>query len=1053
MLALRSLLLVLAFGLTAAPRASQEPERQPTLLPFELRTQGEREPLGLDARRARLTWQLAPTDPSLRDLRQAGYRLIVARSLESLLGDVGDLLDTGVLASATQEHTLDLAGLPPFTHLWWKVRVTDQDGADSPWSAPAHLARGPGQVDWLGQWIGHDAPLAARRREPDLEGARWIGAAGAAPEFILRTHFELARLDGLRAGILFAAADEHELFVNGTSIARGALAADAPRAAQLARAGQELVVGTNRIELRVRRTAAAPAAILKVVLEDSEGARSVPSDAQWETAPGADGPWTPARVLTESEIEALGPVQLPSVFLPPPRLLRTDFETPTKPVRATLHASALGLYSLELNGLRVGQDWFAPGWTDYTQRVPYRSYDVTHLVAQGPNAVGAVLADGWYAGFLGKQGRREAYGARTRLLLQLELEYPDGTRQSVTSGPDWRASTGPWLEADLYMGERFDARGVIFNWSNPGFPAEGWVPVDVGREGEFALTAHDGQPIELLTELTPVAITRDPAGRWIFDLGQNIAGVVRLDVEAPAGTNVLLRFGERLDERGALFRKNLGWARAADLYICRGGGREVWTPRFTYHGFRYVEVSGLPAPPTPQTITGLVLTSAIDDAGTFECSDATINQLVELARWTLRANSMDIPTDCPQRGERLGWLGDAQLFAPSALWLADVARLYTKWCRDLAEAQRPDGSFPSIAPAWDIVASGGPGWDEAAALVPAELLARTGERRAADLLAEGAARMLRARSEHGPDWLGAIAAPYGDWNAREATPARVLALAYQVKALQALAELEGGVSAPFTSWQEAHPALAALARQELETPTGEPRHSTQTALALALNLELVPPHLHARFGAALVADLAAQGMTTGFLGTNELFPALSSLGRTDLGLELLRAREFPGYGSLLERGATTLWERMDGWTSEHGVANGGLTSFNHTPFGTYVAWLFEHVAGIRPAAPGFASISFEPEPTRALEWAEARHLSVRGEIALRWEWDGPALLISVLVPPSTDARLRVPGASAERLRESGRPLAEVEGLKGLAQVGEWTLIALGSGQYQFRLDP
>lgn len=1043
----RTLLLALLLGLLATPAAGQQPARGPTLVPLELRTEGEREPLGLDTRAPRLTWQLAPTDPALRNLRQAGYRVLVARSLEALARDEGDVLDTGVLASAAQEHTLALGPLPPFTHLWWKLRVTDQDGADSPWSAPARFALGPGQDDWRGAWIGHDAPLAAQRREPDLEGARWLGAEGGARELVLRTDFELASLDGLRAGILFAAADEHELSVNGSSIARGAQAADAPRTAQLARAGKELVVGTNRVELRVRRATGAAAAILKVVLEDAAGPRSVPSSAAWQVAPSADGPWSAARELAAAEVEALGPVQLPSVFLPPPRLLRTEFETPARPLRATLHASALGTFSLELNGMRVGQDWFAPGWTDFTQRVTYRSYDVTHLVALGPNALGAVLADGWYAGFLGKQGRRENYGSRTRLLLQLELEYVDGTRQTVTSNPDWRASTGPWLEADLYMGERFDARRVAFDWSRPGFAAEGWVPVDVGHEGEFALTAHGGQPIELLTELTPVAITRDPAGRWIFDLGQNMAGVARLDVEAPAGTNVLLRFGERLDERGALYRKNLGWARAADLYVCRGGGREVWTPRFTYHGFRYVEVSGLPAPPTPQTITGLVLTSAIDDVGAFACSDETINRLVELAHWTLRANSMDVPTDCPQRGERLGWLGDAQLFAPSALWLADVTRLYAKWCRDLAEAQRPDGSFPSIAPAWDIVASGGPGWDEAAALLPLELFTRTGDRRALERLAGGAARMLGARRVLEPGALDAVAVPYGDWNGREPTAARVLALAYHAKALQALSESATGSAAPQPA------ALAALAQQELLTPAGEPRHRTQTALALALNSGLVPPHLRARFGDALVADLAAKGMTTGFLGTSELFPALSSLGRTDLGIELLRAREFPGFGSLLERGATTLWERMDGWTPEHGLANGGLTSFNHTPFGTYVAWLFEHVAGLRPAAPGFAALAFEPEPTRALEWAEARHLSVRGELALRWEWDGDALLVTVLVPPNTEGTLRLPRAAPERLQESGRPLAEARGITGLAQVADWTVIGLGSGEYHFRLAP
>ncbi|MEQ1892429.1 MAG: family 78 glycoside hydrolase catalytic domain, partial [Planctomycetota bacterium] len=513
----------------------------------------------------------------------------------------------------------------------------------------------------------------------------------------------------------------------------------------------------------------------------------------------------------------------------------------------------------------------------------------------------------------------------------------------------------------------------------------------------------------------------------------------------------LLRFGERLEPDGSLFRRNLGLARSADLYICRGGARELWTPRFTYHGFRYVELSGLPFEPTKQTLTGLALSAATRDVGAFACSDETINQLVELARWSLRSNSMDVPTDCPQRGERLGWLGDAQLFAPSALWLADVGRLYTKWCRDLGDAQRPDGSFPAIAPAWDIVASGGPGWDEAGVLVPALLYERL-EHVDRIRWIEETLKSFRSFSSYLEKSAPARSVPYGDWNARDpGTPPELLALAYEVKARVAMAAGYPPRSSELIA--EGLSELRAAFQRDWILPDGEPRATSQTALALALNTDLVPEHLRARFGARLVADLAEKGLTTGFLGTAELFPALSSLGRTDLAIELLRAPAVPGYGSLVARGATTLWERMDGWTEEHGVANGGMTSFNHTPFGSYVAWLFEHVAGIKPASPGFATIAFEPEPTRALAWAEARHLSPRGELALRWEWQGDALFVTVLVPPNTDATLRLPGTSAERLRESERPLAEAVDVKLLALGPGGLLLGLVSGEYYFRLTP
>lgn len=1055
--------LALAFALLLGA-SPQEPAPAPSLVVTELRTDGAPEPLAVTSERPRLAWQLAALDPARRGLRQSAYHLLVARSLDLLARDEGDVLDTGKVR-ASDPFAVVYEGwnsVQPFTHLWWKVRVFDQDDVPSPWSAPAHFARGPEQDDWFAQWIGHDAPLAAKRREPDLAGASWITAGPGVPELWVRATFQFPATKGLKAGVLVAAADEYELFVNGASVGRGQWNERA-RTAELYRLVAQLRPGTNVLAAHVRRTKGWPAALCaKVVLVEEDGtSREIVSDTAWKVATKeepswskpefADEAWRNATRLEPGAEDALGAIEQPTTFLPPPRLLRGSFETPEKPVRATLYASALGLVSLELNGARVEREYFVPGWTDYTQRVPYRAFDVTALVAAGENALGAVLADGWYAGFLGKRGKRDNYGTRTRLLAQLELEYADGSHQRVTSDSSWKATTGPWLEADFYMGERFDARRALLGWSKGGFPLETWSPVDVGIEHPLALTAHDGQPIELQSELQPVALTRDPAGKWIYDFGQNFAGVVRLDVEAPAGTNVLLRFGERLEPDGSLFRKNLGFARSADLYICRGGARELWTPRFTYHGFRYVELSGLPFEPTKQTLTGLALSAATRDVGAFACSDETINQLVELARWSLRSNSMDVPTDCPQRGERLGWLGDAQLFAPSALWLCDVGRLYAKWCRDLRDAQRPDGSFPAIAPAWDIVAGGGPGWDEAGVLVPALLYERL-EHVDRQGWIEGTLESFRSFSSYLEESTPARPVPYGDWNARDpGTPPELLALAYEVKARVAMAAGYPPRSSELIA--EGLSELRAAFERDWILPDGEPRATSQTALALALNTDLVPEHLRARFGELLVADLAEKGLTTGFLGTAELFPALSSLGRTDLGIELLRAPAVPGYGSLVARGATTLWERMDGWTEEHGVANGGMTSFNHTPFGSYVAWLFEHVAGIKPASPGFATIAFEPEPTRALAWAEARHLSPRGELGLRWEWQGDALFVTVLVPPNTDATLRLPGTSAERLRESERPLAEAVDVKLLALGPGGLLLGLVAGEYHFRLTP
>jgi len=1045
--------------------------RSPTLIPTALRCEHADEPLALETRAPRFSWKLEPVEPARRGLLQGAYRVLVATSEAELAQEHGDLWDSGRVAS---RDTVDVpyAGreLGSFEHAAWKVQVFDGEGVASAWSAPARFGMGALEPsDWHAQWIGLDASAGPERPEPDLAGADWIQGAGGERMLWVRRRFEVDGEAELKAGLVLAVADDFELYLNGALALKDAHAQGTQLKAQVLKITKALVPGTNVLAARVRSTGATPAALaLKLVLRPGTARESqLVSDASWRAAPEPlagmgweradfdDSAWKPCALLAPRDEDALGPIDLPETHLPPPRTLRGSFQSPAPPVRATLFASALGVYALELNGAPVGEDWFAPGWTDYEKRIPYRAYDVTALVRAGENALGAELADGWYAGYLGKRGQRDHYGSRPRFLAQLVLEDAHGARTILGTDSSWRATrAGPRREADLFMGEAYDARAELGAWSSPGFDASAWAPVDVGPAPAARLVAHTGPAIRALAELVPLAVTPRPDGRWLFDLGQDFAGVARLAVEAPAGTRLVLKFGEALEKDGSLLR-NTGWARATDTYTCKGGGVERWQPRFTYHGFRYVEVAGLPAAPTKDTLTGVALTSATTDAGVFRCSDERLNRLVENARWTLRANSMDVPTDCPQRGERLGWTGDAQLFAPSALWLAELQTLYDKWALDLLDAQREDGDFPAMAPAWEDVPPGGPAWADAGVLVPATLFEFTGDRRMLERQYPSMERYLAAREKAlGPELATpAGAGGYGDWqNVGAETPREVLELAYLARGARRVSSLALALGRK----PEAERANALYERLWNAFATrcidaeGRVRGATQTGYALTLRDLLVPPDRREKTSALFLADLEQRGgLTTGFVGTPELLPALSSIARTDVAYRLLARREFPSWGYMLDRGATTLWERWDAWTEARGFANGGNVSLAHTPLGSFVAWLFDTCAGIRPDAPGFARVALAPVPGGELSWAEARYDSVRGRIALRWELAGDELRLEVLLPPNVAGSLLVPTRAPDSLTEGGQPLSEAAGVRVGRLEPAGVFLELQPGRYVF----
>jgi alpha-L-rhamnosidase len=822
---------------------------------------------------------------------------------------------------------------------------------------------------------------------------------------------------------------------------------------------------------------------------------------------GSISPWSaPASwtigVLTPAELSAqwisardATPVHRDrgSLFLPPARQYRREY-TAAKPVaRALLTVSALGIADPWFNGQRVGDAYFEPGWSDYVKRAYYRVHDITAQMHLGANCLGAVVADGWYAGYVGysllvgygpyKAGRAH-YGKTPALLMQLDVTYQDGTSEQVVSDPSWQVSdAGPWREADLLMGETYDARQEQVGWCMPGFAATTWqaaIPaeangsvkapfsdncgtreVELGFQRPAKMQAYTAPPIRVVREIRPLSVRERQPGVFVFDLGENIAGNVRLSVKGAAGTSVQLRYGEMLHPDGRLMTENLRKARATDTYVLRGDpAGETWTPRFTYHGFQYVELSGLPTAPTLDTVTGLVLHNDTPVVGEFACSDALFDRLFANIRRTQLANFVEVPTDCPQRDERLGWAGDAQIYARSAAYVADVSAFYTKWLDEVSEAQRPEGPYPDYAPY--PMGHGQPGktfgtaWTDYGIICPWTMWQVYGDTRVIERHWDAMTRFMEWRKRSAPDLRGvSIGNPWGDWlNLNEQTPVEFIDAVYFAKDSRLMAEMAAaiGKTDEAAAYRTLRDGVVARWRADWLNADGTLKVATQTAHVLALENALLPDELIAPTTARLVARITANGgrMATGFLGTKPLLPVLSAHGQHDLAVKMFQSRQFPSWGYEVENGATSIWERWDSYTKEDGFGrhNAAMNSFSHYAFGAVCEWMFHDLAGLGQAGAGMQRLVIRPRPPAAdsnperapISWVRTTHDSAYGRIAVGWKRAEGVVVIDLTVPPNCTAAVYVPTKDAASIRVDGQaPTA--------ATPRDGTVLTIGSGTW------
>lgn len=882
-------------------------------------------------------------------------------------------------------------------------------------------------AQWSAEWIS--APPALTDA-PSLEGCAWIwfpegdpaNSAPAATRWFRRT-VDLPA--GITAATLAITADNvYAVSVNGTEVARTDLATDNEgwRRPAVVDVLAQVRSGTNVLAVAATNASEGPAGLVAVLtLHTASGEQRVLTDASWKStdrepagtwreAGFDDSAWPAAKEAAAWGAGPWGRV-VPASYAA--NQLRHEFALPRKKVsRARLYATALGLYEAHLNGRRVGRDHLAPGWTDYRRRVQYQAYDVTSLLRSGGNALGVYVAPGWYAGNVGMFGPHQ-YGERPALLAQLEVEYADGTSERITSGPDWRAAAGPIVAADLLGGETYDARKETPGWTSPGFDDRAWLAVrGAGDAAPARSVAQADGPVRVAQELPVRKVTEPRPGVFVLDLGQNMVGSVRLRVSGRAGTTVRLRHAEVLNPDGTLYTANLRTAAATDTYTLKGGGEETFEPRFTFHGFRYVELTGFPGTPSATAVTGRVMHTSAPFTLEFETNVPMLNQLHSNITWGQRGNFLSVPTDTPARDERLGWTGDINVFAPTAAYTMESARFLAKWLVDLRDAQTADGAFTDVAPMVGTVGNGVAGWGDAGVTVPWSLYQAYGD-----------GQVLRDAWPSVQSWLGYLeknssgllrpANGYGDWlNVEDETPKDVIATAYFAHSADLASRIAQEIGEDAAPWLDLFGRIREAFRNAYVTADGRVKGDTQTAYVLSLSMNLLPDALRKAAADRLVALIEAKDwhLSTGFLGTPRLLPVLTDTGHTDVAYRLLQQRTFPSWGYQIDKGSTTMWERWDSIKPDGSFQTPDMNSFNHYAYGSVGEWMYTNIAGISAGGPGYREIVVRPRPGGGVTSARATFTSVHGPISTQWRTRSGRFALTCDVPPNTTAEVWIPTA-------------------------------------------
>ena len=1003
--------------------------------PVHLRTNALPNPLGIDTPHPTFFWR---SDAKTPNWLQSGYKILVATNPDNLLPGKADAWDSGRVNSS-ESLGVSYAGAPlkPQQHYVWKVIVWDNKGRQTI-SAPASFETGlMSAADWKAQWITRNDPTDAQ----ELSAIHWIWLANSDPTHVPSSspaHFRYRfHLDAApnAASLHVLARGEVTAHVNGTITGHhdewGAF--DREEIASLLHPGDnevDLDVVSHHTDAPSKTSPSAIAASIHLTHADGKEERIVTS-GQWQARSTPDGPWQTAQVAgplsdqfgigTDRQQAVPGPDRIANDA----SLLRKDFsvETPIRTARLTI--TALGAYQAFLNGKPVAPGTLlSPGWTDFHKRVLYQTYDVTSLLSHGANTLGVLLGGGWYSSPMTWIGFRYTPGPNL-LRAQLDLTLANGKHQTIITDPNWLTSPAPITFSEIYGGESYDARLSQPGWSAPHFNTTHWTPATAATppDGTMLLTAQPDLPIHTTLSLHPISI--DPASAahpTVYDMGQNMVGNIRLHVRGQRGTIVRLRYAERLNPDGSIYTTNLRNADATDTYALSGDGEETWTPAFTFHGFRYVELSflgGPPStPPTLSTIDGLVYNSLSEPPTVrLSSSSETLNKMNQLGAWGQRGNFVSIPTDCPQRDERLGWMGDAGAFWRTGTYNFDIDAFTHKFMLDVTDAQTSAGAFTDVSPNVLGPNPGAPGWGDAGVFIPYAAWLQYGDVSVVERSWSAMERWTSFILTNNPDYVrrNALGNNYADWLAPDQnTPKTLIDTAYWALVTREMTEMATALHRPADAqkYQQQYDHIAAAYRTAFIKEDGSVDGNTQTAYLATLFTGIAPPSLRSAMVDRLVKDIAAHGnhLSTGFLGTPFLMFVLDENQHTDLAFKLLLTDTYPSWGYMVKKGATTWWERWNGDTGDP-----SMNSYNHYAFGSVMAWVYRRAAGIDTDAtgPGFRHLTIQPHFDPALPTLHVEYDSYYGTIISDWQQSQHRF--SITIPANTIATVILPSSRTESI--------------------------------------
>ncbi|MDQ0207462.1 alpha-L-rhamnosidase [Alkalicoccobacillus murimartini] len=731
---------------------------------------------------------------------------------------------------------------------------------------------------------------------------------------------------------------------------------------------------------------------------------------------------------------------------------------------ARLYTTAAGLYEARLNGARISDTYFAPGWTNYNDRIQYQTYDVTDFIRNGENVLAFTLGKGWYRSNLGWEDKIDIYGKESALLAELHIINDNNEQTIIRSDTTWKAGISPILSSEIYHGETYDARLEQPGWDEPEFSLDDWVSVIHAEKPKGRIVSQENEPVRKQEHLTPIEIIRTPKGQTVLDFGQNMVGWVHFRIQGKRGETVSLRHFEVLDADGNVYVDNLRKAKQTVSYTLKGDDKEEFEPFFSFQGFQYVELIDFPGQVQLEDFTGIVLHSDMQRIGTFECSDELINQLQHNIVWGQKGNFLDVPTDCPQRDERLGWTGDAQMFISTASYLYNVVPFFKKWLRDLSSEQGEDGSVPFVIPhVLNETSHSSAAWGDAAVICPWVLYENYGDKRILEEQFGSMKAWVNYIHQQGDDpYLWNTGFHFGDWLALDSKPGSYIGAterdfiatafyAYSAKLVSKAAHVLG-LEADHHHYKKLHSQVQDAFSNEFITTNGRLAVPTQTAHILALNFDLVTGKTRERTEQKLkqLMSDANYHLKTGFVGTPYLNFALTKAGHTDIAYTLLFQDDYPSWLYQVKKGATTVWEHWDGIKEDGGFWSADMNSFNHYAYGSIGDWLYRKVAGIDCDKPGYQRIRFEPHFTNELRWVKASLHTLYGQVTSAWKMDEDGRVKwSIDIPPNTTGLVQFPVVSAVNVREGSTQLADIEGLLQLEDV----TAELGSGSYTFNFEP